>query len=104
MNIPDNWVVIKVCSDTPHYRLVCGWKGGYVHGDSWRINSGIVSCTKQDKHFLFEGESGSLYSCHEDGYKMTSIMYWPIESFRTNNIPVEILDEDTDWEKMQWLL
>lgn len=104
MNIPDNWVVIKVCSEAPHYRLVCSWYGGYIHGNSWRVNSSIVSCTKKDRHFLFEGKSGSLYACHQDSYKMTSIMSCPFEAFRTNNIQVEILDENTDWENMQWLL
>lgn len=41
---PDNWVVIKVKSDDPHYRVLAGWSDGYLDGDSWRMNSGIVSC------------------------------------------------------------
>ena len=39
---PDNWVVIKMDGDNPHYRVLAGWSGGYLHGDSWKINSGIT--------------------------------------------------------------
>jgi len=39
---PDNWVVIKMNGDDPHYRVLAGWSGGYLDGDSWRMNSGIT--------------------------------------------------------------
>lgn len=104
MNAPDNWVVIKVGGDDPHYRLLCSWHGGYIHGDSWRINSGIVSCTKENNCFNFEGVSGSVYLCHKDGYRLSSIMFWALENFRASNIPIEIMEETTDWEQVQWHL
>ena len=27
---PDNWVVIKIKGDDPHYRVLAGWSGGYT--------------------------------------------------------------------------
>ena len=26
---PDNWVIIKIKGDDPHYRVLAGWSGGY---------------------------------------------------------------------------
>ena len=33
MYTPDNWVIIKVMGDDPHYRVLVGWSGGYLDGD-----------------------------------------------------------------------
>lgn len=71
MNIthrPEGWVIIKIGGPTPHYRVFAGWYGGYLSGDSWRMNSGITKVTKEDEYFLFAGDSGSLYQCHESSY------------------------------------
>ena len=29
---PDNWAIIKIKSDDPHYRVLVGWSGGYTTG------------------------------------------------------------------------
>ena len=40
----DNWVIVKSPSETdPHYRVLVGTSGGYLDGDSWRMNSGIAA-------------------------------------------------------------
>ena len=46
---PDNWVVIKLKGDDPHYRVLAGCSGGYLDGDSWRMNSGIVLAEELNK-------------------------------------------------------
>ena len=45
---PDNWVVIKMDGDEPHYRVLAGWSGGYTTGDHWRVNSGITKVQELD--------------------------------------------------------
>jgi hypothetical protein len=43
---PECWVVLRIVSikdnNQVFYRLLSGWYGGYLHGDSWRLNSGIT--------------------------------------------------------------
>jgi hypothetical protein len=42
---PDKWVVVKIIGkDTPpvHKVFAC-WYGGYLDGDSWKLNSGITA-------------------------------------------------------------
>lgn len=64
---PDNWVILKIDTDTePYYKLLVGWSGGYLNGDSWKLNSGIVKIEQSDTHYDFVGESGSSYHCHKD--------------------------------------
>ncbi len=67
MNVynPDNWVLIKICAEgeEPLYKVLGGWSGGYFHGDSWRLNSGISKITHDTDLGLYHiyGSSGSCY-------------------------------------------
>ena len=65
MYSPDNWVILKVDVDIDklHYRILAGWSGGYLDGDSWRMNSGITKIEEEDDYYLFTGETGSVYKC-----------------------------------------
>ena len=59
---PDNWVVLKLKAGKgayPVYKVLAGWSGGYLHGDAWRINSGISKVTENGDYLEFWGHSGS---------------------------------------------
>lgn len=72
---PDSWVIVnvQVPGKPDLYRVLAGWKGGYLQGDSWRMNSGIKSVRDADTHWVFEGYSGSSYSCHKKRETLSSI-------------------------------
>ena len=105
MYTPDNWVILKFEGDTPHYRVLVGWSGGYLHGDAWRMNSGITKVEKDGENYLFYGSSGSCYSCNESQYCLRNN-----NAYVWNNIKdkygdkVSIMPEDTDWLNMDWLI
>lgn len=65
---PDGWVLVKITGTDPHYRVFGSWRGSFLDGDSWRMNSGIVSAKLEGDHYLFKSTSGSVYSCHKKGY------------------------------------
>lgn len=69
---PDTWELVWVKGDTPHWRVFGSWSGGYLDGDSWRLNSGITKVEESDTHYRFIGESGSVYECHKDAYGVRS--------------------------------
>lgn len=69
---PNEWVLIKIGGDTPHYKVFGAWRGGYTTGDSWRMNSGVTSVKKEGNYFIFNGKSGSVYRCHKDAYGIKS--------------------------------
>jgi hypothetical protein len=75
METPDRWVIIKVTKDgKTNFKVLAGWSGSYLDGQSWRINSGIKQIQTEDDHYLFHGYSGSIYKCHKNGYGMNMIM------------------------------
>lgn len=103
---PDNWVVIYMKGDDPHYRVLAGWSGGYTTGDSWRMNSGIKEVIQEtDDKYLFVGTSGSTYACHKNSYglRMNNAYIWEQLKERYGD-KVELLNEDTDWSKIDWLI
>jgi len=103
---PDNWVVVKIKGDDPHYRVLGGWSGGYLDGDSWRMNSGITRVVDADDHWLhFHGSSGSVYRCNKGSYtlRMNNAHVW-VQLQELHGDKVEMMPEDTDWLTMDWII
>jgi len=105
MTRPDNWVVIKFNGEQPHYKVLAGWSGGYTTGDSWVLNSGITGVHDEGERYVFEGASGSEYSCGKGSYRlrMNNGYIWD-QLQEKHGDKVELMDEDTDWMKMDWLI
>lgn len=102
---PDNWVVIKIKGDDPHYRVLAGWSGGYATGDSWKLNSGITSVEEKDGAYYFYGSSGSCYICGKQSYclRMNTDHVWRAMQAQHGD-KVEIMKEHTDWLNMDWII
>ena len=102
---PDNWVIIKLKGDVPHYRVLAGWSGGYTTGDSWRMNSGIVRVEQTEFLYMFYGSSGSVYECVKNSYclRMNNAYIWNELQERYGD-KVEMMPEDTDWFAVDWII
>ena len=100
--IPDSWVVLKITTDYDlMYKVLAGWSGGYLTGDSWRLNSGIDIVFEREDQVDFYGNSGSLYICRKGTYGLgmgTSGIYNDLVS-RFGDA-VEMMPEDTDWRNL----
>jgi len=59
----EHWQIVKFGE---LYKVFASWSGGYLDGDSWKLNSGIKSFVSKDDYFLFHGYSGSIYKCHKN--------------------------------------
>lgn len=102
---PDNWVIVKMKGDDPHYRVLAGWSGGYLYGNSWKINSGITSVTEDDDAFYFSGHSGSVYRCHKQSYTLrTNNAYVWTQLKELHGDKVEMMSEETDWMNVDWII
>jgi len=101
----DNWVVIKIKGDDPHYRLLVGTSGGYLDGNNWRMNSGITRVEDAGERFNFYGSSGSCYSCHKELYtlRMNNFHVWDHLKYHHGD-KVEMMPEETDWLTMDWII
>lgn len=104
---PDKWMVIKINSKNPHYRVFATWGGGYLNGDSWKMNSGITKATLIDGVYHFEGSSGSVYECRETSYGSTGYGYGVLQGIikRTldeNDVVIDILPEETNFLELMY--
>ena len=95
-NKPDNWVVVKV--DEDFYKVLAGWSGGYLDGDSWRLNSGISEVKDDGDYWLFIGASGSVYQCHKKGYGTR--MNIAGRAKQLQELGCELMPEETYWMKL----
>lgn len=70
MYTPDGWVLLKIEEEgeEPFYKVFGAFRGGFLNGDGWRMNSGVVGVEEDEEYFYFKGSSGSLYKCHKEGY------------------------------------
>lgn len=100
---PHHWVVLKLPlgSEGHFYRVMGGWRGGFIGGDSWRMSSRIVSVEKQAAVWLFYGETGSIYYCHVSTYNMKGMYLQGILNDAIHRGAI-VLPEDTDWETLEY--
>ena len=104
---PDRWLVVSITNKTEtHYRVFGTWGGGYLNGDSWKLNSGITKATFVDGKYHFEGSSGSVYECRENSYGSTGygsgVLNNMIENAAKDGALIQILEEDTDFIELPY--
>ena len=99
--LPDNWVVLKIKEgklDSGFYKVLAGWSGGYLYGDSWRMNSGITRVEDHETYYSFYGYSGSVYKVWKDRYGLRMSNAGIYNKLKEQfGDAVELMPEDTDW-------
>lgn len=102
---PDNWVVVKIKGDNPHYRVLAGWSGSYLNGSSWKLNSGITQVEETDRSYKFYGASGSCYNCGKNSYmlRMNTVGVWD-QLEKLHGDKIELMPEKTDWMSVDWIV
>ena len=68
---PDRWLIV---GDGKNFKVLGGWSGGYLDGDSWRLSSGLQKIEEDGDYYLMQNYSGSVYKCHKQGEGMIVIM------------------------------
>lgn len=99
--IPDKWLLVKISpkGEDSIYKVFATWSGGYLDGDSWRLNSGIVDITANETSFQFHGYSGSEYDCSKASYGCTQFGWSTITNYQnklheSTEHKLEILSEE----------
>lgn len=69
MYSPDKWRIIKgQFQGEDDYRVFGTWGGGYLTGDSWRVNSGIMTVEDDGDYWNFHGFTQSVYRCRKEAH------------------------------------
>jgi hypothetical protein len=105
---PDSWVMLKITHDAGFiYKILAGWRGGYLDGDYWKLNSGVVRVEETDNHYLFHGSSGSVYRCNKDRYRLSGLTSGIFNSFQrkvkeATTTTIEMMDNDTNFMEINY--
>jgi hypothetical protein len=61
---PDNWVILEINHNGEQFqKILAGWSGSYLYGDSWRMSSPIKELDKANSKWItVVTESGSTYN------------------------------------------
>lgn len=99
MYTPDKWVVLKIRNEHEvQFKVLAGWKGGYLSGDAWRLNSGITKVERDGDYVIFHGETGSKYQCHLESYGLMMVTSEIYQDFKEAfGDDVDMLPEHTSW-------
>lgn len=78
---PDAWVIIEVKHEGEQFqKILSGWSGGYLDGDSWRLSSPIkeMNIDINKDYITVETDSGSVYNLHKEnqGLRMSNAGIW----------------------------
>jgi hypothetical protein len=79
---PDRWVIV---GDGENFKVLGGWSGGYLDGDSWRLSSGLERIEEDGDYYLMHNYSGSVYKCHKEGEGMIMIMSGPMSQLEASS-------------------
>jgi hypothetical protein len=104
---PDRWCVLLITAPgVKIYKVFASWSGGYTGSDSWKLNSGITRATLAQDRWEFDGSSGSVYSCHKDGYGTNgyggAVLNNLIDNAKAQDAIIEIMPQDTNWAKLDY--
>lgn len=106
---PDVWVMLKFThGEQTTYKVLAGWYGGYLNGDSWKLNSGVTAVeVDADGYLCFSGYSGSVYRCHPNCYRMSGMTSSIYESFvkkveTGEGVNMELMPETTDFANIKY--
>lgn len=105
---PDKWMVVKITGNDspPVYKVFACWSGGYLDGDSWKLNSGITKVTEKTDYLFFDGSSGSVYACRKGMYGSTAYGYGVLQNLikkaADNGVTIEVLPEETNWMEINY--
>lgn len=107
MHTPDCWVILQLNNNKEIlYKVLAGWSGSYLYGQSWQLNSGIKSVEVENDYYLFHGYSGSIYKCHKDMYSLNNMTSGVLKNLQkqaetVDNVEI-ILLEDQDFTQIKY--
>jgi hypothetical protein len=97
--IPHGWVLGWLKGDL---RVFCSWSGGYLDGDSWRLNSKVRTVEVDDGDYIIN-KSGSSYQLSIFLYgRISAYNHTILSSIKDKGF--EVLDEAEAFNELDVLL
>lgn len=69
---PDNWVLLKFQNESfTRFKILAGWYGGYLHGDSWKLSSRVERLEEDEHSYTAINGSGSVYVLNKQSERLS---------------------------------
>ena len=93
---PDRFLLVEIeYPDETLMKVFGTWSGGYLSGDSWRMNSGVSTVKTEGDMILFGGYTGSIYHCYLESYGSTAYGSGILNSMvEKAKVPIRVLSEE----------
>lgn len=97
---PERWVILKLSNN--YYKVFGTWSGGYLDGDSWKLNSGIEKVEQDDDFYYFLGFSGSCYKCDKNRYGFATSYGLAVLNniIKLSDGQIEVMQDIDNWENV----
>lgn len=85
---PDNWQIIQINpKDTSeaHYRIIAGWSGSYMYGNSYKISSSVKSVDDLVYNWKTHCSSGSVYMLRKNSEHVSAATVGVLKEFMLAN-------------------
>lgn len=85
---PDCWIIVEISGTSipkTHRRILAGWYGDFLQGDSWKLSSGIESVTERLEHWEVANTSGSIYMLHKNNEGFSRLTQAIFESYKEDS-------------------
>lgn len=86
---PDAWVVLKTAPDV--HKVLASWGGGFLDGDSWKLNSGITKIVETADAYEIHGWSGSVYRCMKTRERLSGYSSSVLANFKKAIPDIELV-------------
>ena len=94
---PDKWVILKITHKGEIMcKLLCGWYGGYLGSDEWKLSSQINDVFVHEDEVYFHNQSGSVYLCDLGSEGTTNYSHQKYLYFKS------LANEDTQIDIIKW--
>lgn len=86
---PDSWHIIEIkgLEKETFYKVLASWYGGFAGSNSWKLSSGVESCTSETNEngsivYTLPQSSGSTYVLHDGAEHMSGLMGGMLHGFQ----------------------
>lgn len=98
-HIPHRWVITEISNrDETFCKVLAGWRGGYLDGDSYRVSSRVEGIKEKKGYLEVTTKSGATYICHKHSNGLTlltsSIITKWEEASKGSRVTIKILGID----------
>lgn len=90
---PDSWQLVHVIpkdTSADYYRILAGWSGSFMYGNSWKLSSGCEQMIDEGANWRVPQSSGSVYILRKNSEQPSMATAGILESVMKSNPDIKL--------------